>query len=421
MYQQTVLDSGLRVATSNMPHARSASIGIFIATGSRYEPEPLGGISHFIEHMLFKGTKRRPTSRQLSEAIEGVGGMLNGGTDKEITLYWCKVARPHCSLALDVLSDMLINSSFNPAEIEKERQVIIEEINMSKDSPSQEAATLIDELLWPGHALGRDTAGSRESVTAITGDMMLDYMSGHYHPANTLVSIAGNIEHDEMVADVKRILGKWDGRRPCADYLPYVEKPGKRVRIETRDNEQVNLCLGLPGLPLLHPRRFTLDLLNTILGEGMSGRLFTEIRDNLGLAYSINSYTDHFRDTGAMIISAGVETGNLRVAVRAILAELTKLKTDRIPEHEITKARELSKGRLLLRMEDSRSVAAWLGAQGVLTGRILSVDEVVDIIDAITADELQEMAGEILTGENLHLAVVGPVSKDENLEELLKI
>ena len=421
MYQQTTLDNGLRLVTSAMPHTRSVSIGIFIGTGSRYEPDAQAGISHFIEHLLFKGTTRRPTAREISEAIEGVGGIINGGTDKELTLYWCKTAKAHYSLALDVLTDMLLNPKFDPADIEKERQVIIEEIRMCKDSPSQQVAMLIDELLWPGHALGRDIAGSKESVAAITRDAMLDYLADQYQPANVLLAIAGDIQHQETVAVVSQYLGNWPKRQPPDGYLAYKEQPGERVRIETRETEQVQLCLALRGLSLFHPRRFTLALLNVILGEGMSSRLFTEIRDKLGLVYSINSYVEHFRDTGSLTISAGVETKNLRLTIKAVLEELSKLKETKVPDSELQKAKELSKGRLLLRMEDSRSVAGWLGVQGILIGRILSVDEVVSIIDGITADELQQLAGELLTDKQLRLAVVGPIQPDEPLEELLKI
>jgi len=404
-----------------MPHTRSVSVAFFIGTGSRYETDTQAGVSHFVEHLCFKGTAKRSTAREISEAIEGVGGLLNGGTDKELTLYWCKVAQPHCSLALDILADMLLNSRFDPEDIEKERQVIIEEINMCKDSPSQEVAMLIDELLWPKHPLGRDIAGNKESVAAITRDMMLDYLSRQYQPGNTLLAIAGNIQHQEMLAAVSKTLGNWTDRQPRHECLAYKEQPGDRLRIETRETEQVQLCLALPGISLFHPERFTLGLLNTVLGEGMSGRLFTEIRDKLGLAYSINSYVEHFHDTGSITISAGVETKNLQLAIKAILEELAKLKEIMVPEAELAKAKELSKGRLLLRMEDSRSVAAWLGGQGILTGRIFRVDEVISIIDAITTDNLQQLAKELLSDKQLRLAVVGPVQPDEPLEELLKM
>jgi len=419
-FHKTTLDNGLRVLTAPMPHLRSVAISFFIGTGSRYETDPQAGISHFIEHLVFRGTKKRPTSHDISVAIEGVGGILNGGTDKELTVYWCKVARPHFAMAFDVLTDMLLNAKFDPADIEKERGVVFEEIKMNNDTPSQRVGMLIEELLWHGHPLGRDIIGTPDSIKAMTRDMFLDYLASQYQPSHTVLALAGNVEHNEMVTAAVQALGKWTDRQPRPRFVPFATKKGRRVKIETRDTEQVQLCLGLPGLSLLDPKRFRLDLLNVVLGEGMSSRLFAEIRDKLGLAYSIHSYIDHFLDTGSLVISAGVETKKLGLAITSILEQLARLK-DPIPEEELTKAREYAKGRLLLRMEDSHSVSGWMGGQEVMTGRIRTVDEVVAIIDAITGDELQEVARELLAGEKVRLSVVGPVPEDEPLETLLTL
>jgi predicted Zn-dependent peptidase len=422
LYKKVALDNGLRLLTEAMPHTRSVSISFYIGTGSRYETDKQAGISHFIEHLCFKGTPKHPTSAEICTVIEGVGGLLNAGTDKELTVYWCKVARPHFLSALDVLADILLNSRFDPAEIEKERQVIFEEINMSLDLPSQRVSMLIDEILWPGHPLGRDIAGSRESVAAINREMILDYLAGQYQPDNAVVAIAGDIEHGAVVDAVNRAVEGWRKQRPRTGYTPFKapDKPERRVLIENRNTEQAHLCLALPGISIIHPERFKLDLLNIILGEGMSSRLFIEIRDKLGLAYSIQSFSEHFLDSGAMMISAGVDTRKLKMAVTAILKELARLK-EPISEEELSKAKELFKGRVMLRMEDSRSVAGWMGGQEILTGEILTIDEVINIVDGITAGELQKIARELLLEEKLHLAVVGPVDPDEPLEELLKL
>lgn len=420
MYQKTTLDNGLRVLTETMPHTRSVSICIFIGVGSRYETDSQAGVSHFIEHLLFKGTPRRATARDISVAIEGVGGIINAGTDKELTVYWCKTAQPHFPVALDVLADILLHSKFDPDDIDSERRVIFEEIRLEKDSPSQLVNMLIDELLWPDHPLGRDVAGDKDSVAGISREMMLDYLAQQYLPANTVVSIAGGLKHGEMVTAVNRALGGWAGREPRPGYTAYKERPFPRLKIEKKDTEQAHLCLGLSGLPLLHPQRFGLDLLNVVLGEGMSSRLFTEIRDRLGLAYSIYSYADHLLDTGAVTVYAGVEPRNIQVAIKAILEQLARLK-EPVPADELVKAKELSKGRLLLRMEDSRNVAGWMGGQEILTGKILSVDQVTKIIDAITAEEIRQLAQELLVEGQLRLAVVGPVADGEPLERLLKL
>jgi predicted Zn-dependent peptidase len=420
LYQKTTLDNGLRVITETMPHTRSVSICIFIGAGSRYEANSQAGVSHFIEHLMFKGTPRRATARDISIAIEGLGGIINAGTDKELTVYWCKVAQPHFSLALDVLADIVLHSKFDPGDIDSERRVIIEEIHMEKDSPSQLVNMLIDELLWPDHPLGRDIAGDKDSVAGISREMMLDYLACQYLPSNTVVSIAGALKHREMATAVNQALGGWTDQQPHPGYQAYKERPFPRLKLERKDTEQAHLCLGLNGLPLLHPQRFALDLLNVILGEGMSSRLFTEIRDRLGLAYSIHSYVDHFLDTGAITIYAGVEPKNLPVAIKAILEQLSRLK-EPVPEDELVKAKELAKGRLLLRMEDSRNVAGWMGGQEILTGRILSVDQVTSIINAITADEIKRLAQELLVASQLRLAAVGPVAEAEPLANLLKL
>jgi predicted Zn-dependent peptidase len=419
-YEKITLDNGLRLVMECMPHTRSVAINFFIGTGSRYETDEQAGISHFIEHMCFKGTEKYPTSTDVSTVIEGVGGMLNAGTDKELTIYWCKVAEPHFYPALDVLTDILLNSKFEIGEMEKERQVIIEEINMSLDSPAQRVSMLIDDLMWPGQPLGRDIAGSRESVNGITRAMMLDYLAAQYRPQNIVLSVAGAIDRPALVEAVSKATASWPRILPPLLYTPYLANQGRRVLIEKRETEQTQLCLSLPGLSILHPDRFKLDMLNIILGEGMSSRLFIEVRDKLGLAYSVQSYAEHFLDTGAMTISAGVDNKNLATAVKAILHELARLK-DGVPESELTKAKELFKGRICLRMEDSRAVSGWMGSQEILTGEILTVDDVIARVECVTTADLKRIAEEILTGDKLRMAAVGPIDPDGNWEDLLKI
>jgi predicted Zn-dependent peptidase len=420
VYEKIILDNGLRLVMECMPHTRSVAVNFFIGTGSRYETDEQAGISHFIEHMCFKGTPKYPTSTDVSTVIEGVGGMLNASTDKELTIYWCKVAEPHFYPALDVLTDILINSKFDSAEMEKERQVIIEEINMTLDSPAQRVSMLIDDLMWPGQPMGRDIAGSRESVSGLTRVMMLDYLAAQYRPQNIVLSVAGAIDRPALINAVTKATARWPRILPALRYTPYVPRQARRVLIEKRETEQTQVCLSLPGLAIIHPDRFALDLLNIILGEGMSSRLFVEVRDNLGLAYSVQSYAEHFLDTGAVTIAAGVDNKNLAKAVKAILNELSRLKED-IAESELTKAKELFKGRICLRMEDSRAVSGWMGSQEILTGEILTVDDIIAKIEVVTAADLKRVAAQILTGDKLRMAAVGPINPDGNWEDLLKI
>ncbi len=420
MHEKITLDNGLRLLTCNMSHTRSVSVVFFLGVGPRYETDSEAGISHFIEHLCFKGTEKRRSSKEISEAIESVGGMINGGTDKELTTFWCRVTSQHFPLALDVLVDLLRNSRFDANDIDRERQIIIEEINMSLDSPRQRVAMLFDELLWPGQPLGRDIAGSKETVSALTQQQMLDFLSHHYLPNNTVVSIAGDIEQKQVQEVISQALSDWRPNKLPAGFPNSSSQEAARLHIEFRDTEQAQLCLGIPGLSFFHPDRYAIDLLSIILGEGMSSRLFTEVREQQGLAYEIHSYADHFADAGAVIIHAGVDPGRTEEALTAIINQVANLK-EQISEAERKKAKEMAKGRLLLSLENSRNVAAWLGAQELLTNRILTADEVISLVEAVTTEDLKRVAQQLLTGDKLNLAIVGPVKEEEPLARLLKL
>ncbi|MBE0479427.1 MAG: insulinase family protein [Dehalococcoidia bacterium] len=421
MYEKTVLDNGLRVVSSTMPHTRSVCITIFVGAGSRYEPDDEAGISHFLEHLCFKGTARRPSSKDISETIDGIGGLLNGGTDKELMVYWVKVARHHFPLALDLLVDMLRNSKLDPVEMENERRVIIEELNMCVDSPQTRVDQLIDDLLWPGQPLGRDVAGTKETVSTITRDMMVDYISKHFVPGNAVVGIAGNISHEEVVSAVDAFLGDWaDG--PAAQWYPaHNEQHEPRLKVERRKTEQVNFCLAVRGLSQTHPDRYILNLINLVLGEGMSSRLFLEIRERLGLAYDVHSMVTFFHDSGSLNVCAGVAPKMVEDTVAAVVGELAKMKDTLVSNAEFTKAKEQGKGRLLLRMEDTRNVVGWVGGQELLTNHIRTVDDVISTVDAITPEDLQRVARDVFRTERLSLALVGPYSRESRLKRILKL
>jgi predicted Zn-dependent peptidase len=418
MYNKAVLDNGLRVITSTMPHSRSVCLAILVGAGSCYESEEEAGISHFAEHLFFKGTQRRPTSKEITQDIEGVGGIINAGTDKELTIFWCKVAKSHFPIALDVLSDLLLNSLFDSKEIEQERRIISEEINMNLDLPQQRISMLIDELLWPEQALGREVIGYKETVSSITREQLLNYVARRYMPNNTVLSIAGNIQHEEAVAQIEPLFSKWAAGELITGYITDDKQTEARLRIEPKDIEQAHLCLAVHGFSRSHPQRFTIDLLNTVLGGGMSSRLFTEIREHRGLAYDIHSYTEHFLKSGSFAIYAGVDPQKIETAVVAILEEMSQIKQG-ITANELTRAKELSKGRLYLRFEDSQNVALWYGGQEILTQQILDIDDVISIVDAITIDELKGVAEEIITDNGLNLAVTGPIKEEESYRDSL--
>ena len=421
MYQKTVLDNGLRILTSAMSHTRSVSIGFFIGVGSRYESDEQCGVSHFIEHMLFKGTEKRPTARDIAVAIEGIGGIFNAGTGRESSRYWVKVAQPHLDVAIDVLVDMLRYSRFDPAEIDRERRVIMEEINLTLDTPDSLVFLLINKLLWPNHPLGRDIAGTKESLSELDRESLTAYLEHYYRPSNTVVSVAGNVEHEEVVGKMAALLGGWATGEAVSYRAAEDDQAEPRLRIHHKETEQAHLCLSVPGIPRGHPDRFKLRLLNTVLGEGMSSRLFTEVREKRGLAYSIYSYVSGMHDTGAVGVYAGVDPSRIEDAIGAVLAEWDRLRQESVPADELTKAKEFIKGRLLLQMEDSFSVAAWCGRQGVLSPEILTVDEVIEAVEAVTVADIQQVAQGLFLGERLNLAVVGPFEDGEGFRELVEL
>ena len=418
-YQKSVLGNGLRVLTAAMPHTRSVTISIYVRVGSRYEEPAEAGVSHFLEHLLFKGTERRPTAQEISEIIERVGGVLNAGTDRELTVYWCKVARDHLGLGIDLLADMLRHSRFDPEEIDKERRVVLEELASVQDAPPQWVDVLLDQVMWPGQPMGWDVAGTRESVAGFTRDMARDYWLRHYSPGATVVSVAGDVEHERVVAAVDAALGEW-APMVAPSWQPVIDGQEKPcLRLEHRRTEQAHLSLAVRGLSSVDPDRFALDLLNVILGEGMSSRLFVAVRERQGLAYDVHSYVSHYLDTGTVGVYAGVDPKRASSALGSIMEQLVRIR-DGVEEEELTKAKEFSKGRMFLRLEDTRNVSGWMGAQESLLDEIKTVDEVAAAIDAVQADDLTRVARRLFVTDKLNLALVGPLRGEGRFLSLLK-
>ena len=423
MFQRTVLDNQLRVLTSTMPHSTSVSVTISVGAGSRYEPDELAGLSHFLEHLPFKGTESWPTARHVSEAIEGVGGIMNASTDREVTVFWCKVARLHFQQAFSVLLDLVLHPLLDPEDMEREREVIQEELRMTNDYPSHRVDLLIDELLWPDQAMGRDVGGTLETVSNINVDQVRDYMLRQYNPANTVIAVAGNVDHEQVVDLVNTATHHWQPResltwQPVIDYYSDGDA-GPVAQVERRQADQAHICLGMPGISLTDPDRYAMALFNGVLGDGMSSRLFLNLREDQGLAYDVSSSLTHFRDCGSLVVYCGVEPRKTAEAVRAVVEELAGMR-EKVPDTELNKAREFTKGRLLLRMEDTRSVAAWLGAQELLLGRVSTIDETVELIDSVTTEDVARVAGRLLDADKFRLAVVGPSDGEEALRGMLK-
>ena len=372
----TVLPNGLTILSCAMPHTYSVGVGFYVSVGSRYEESANAGVAHFIEHMLFKGTARRPTPDVIAREIEGRGGTFNASTGQEMTVLWAKMQKPHLDIAVDVMADMLRNSLLSDVEIEKERRVILEELLSSQDIPEELVGLLVQEITWPDHPLGWDVAGTLESVANISEDTLRTFLGQHYGPQNIVLSVAGDLHHEQAVALADKLLGEWQPA-PRLAYSPApVDGAATRAVVVHRKTEQSHFSLHLPGFARTDPDRFALSLLNVILGEGMSSRLFMEIRERLSLAYSVESYTSTMTDTGFVGIYAAVAPARLSEALEAVTEQLVRLREEPVDEVTLAEAKEYVKGRMLMGLEDTLSVAGWFGRQQALGQGMLTVEEV---------------------------------------------
>ncbi|HYU73281.1 MAG TPA: pitrilysin family protein [Ktedonobacteraceae bacterium] len=407
-YERTTLGNGLRLLTAQMPGMRSASIAFFFTVGSRYERDAVAGISHFIEHMLFKGSQRYPTARLISETIEGVGGVFNGSTGKELTSYTARVPGEHLPIVMNVLADMLRYSLFDATEIEKERNVILEELSSTRDDPQEWVGLLLDQAMWPGLPLGRDDAGFEETVAQLQRQQMLSYLDEYYRPNSLVISVAGNIDHAQVLDTTESLFSDWEAREhtPWSKSLPPHDTPP--VVLVTKETEQANICLGTLGIAHSSPDYYTFVLLNAMLGDGMSSRLFQAIREEQGLAYDIGSYFNSYFETGNLVVSAGVDPLQTEPAIRAIAGELTRLYETAVPEDELGRIKAYVRGSMVLGLEGTQQVASWLGGQESLRNSVLDIDEMIARVDAITPQDIQRVAQTCFAPEWRHLAIIGP-------------
>ncbi len=405
--------SGLRLLVETLPHTYSVSIGCFVHAGSRHEPDAHAGVAHFIEHMCFKGSRAFPTARQISEAVEGVGGILNASTSYESTVYWAKVATIHVDRALAVLADMLTHPLFDPRELEKERRVIIEEIRGIQDSPSDLIHELLNQVMWGDQALGRDIAGSVETVAAISRADLLDFFHRHYNRDTVVISVAGNIQVEEVVAAVDRAFADLPQGTLPAPLVPPQPRRGPLVNLVGRDIEQGNFCLGVPALSYNDPDRRALQVLDSVLGGGMSSRLFQVLREENGMAYSVGSYHTELSDTGMWVLYGSLEPDSLRDGLVICRDMLQDLLYHGITPEELAMVKEQVKGGILLSLEDTWSVASRNGAHMLRYGHVMPVEQVVAEVEAVTAEHVQQVAQRLLQPEALHLAVLGPYDADD--------
>jgi predicted Zn-dependent peptidase len=417
----TTLPNGLRLLITPMPHAHSVAISIYLAAGSRFEHTTEdAGVAHFLEHICFKGTPRRPRPLDISAEIDGIGGTINAATNRELTVYYAKVTPEHTERALDVLLDMLRNSLCLDHEIERERGVILEELAAVEDSPSEQAGILLDELLWADQPHGRDIAGTPASVMGLDRDLIRAYYHGQYVANAAVISIAGAVDADTVRALVERYAGDWGSGTPC-NWVPNIDSMrGPRARVITKDTEQAHVVVGMYGMDVHDPDRYALDLLSIVLGEGMSSRLFARLREDLGLCYDIHSYVAYLRDTGMFAVYAGVDPDNAEAAVREISRELCRAQGP-IDADELERAKAVARARVLLRIEDSRAVSALYGSQAVLDLPLIAPAETLARSAAVTIEDVQRVAARVIRDENLRLAVVGPIDDVAALERELSI
>ena len=421
MFKKTTLKNGLRVLAIPMPNTKTVTVLILVGTGSKYETKEINGISHFLEHMFFKGTEKRPTSEEIVKDMDRIGGEYNAFTSKETTGYFAKVDAKHLDLALNWISDIFLNSKFDEAEIEKEKNVILEEINMYYDLPMHYIGILWEQLLYGDQPAGWPVWGNKEVISNLKRDNFLQYLKFHYSANNSLVCVAGNFNEANIVQEIEKYFSRLNGR-DFKNKEKVKEKQDKaKLLVYVKKTDQTHLCLGVRGYNLFHPDRYVLSVLGVILGGFMSSRLFQEVREKKGLAYYIRTSVETNADTGYLVTQAGVSNDKAEESIQTILKEYKKIKEQKITAEELARAKEHLKGNMLLNLETSDEMASFIGAQEIIKKEILTPEEIFNKIDKVSIDDIKRVAQDIFKPEKLNLAMIGPVREKEKFEKLLKL
>lgn len=421
-YDIHTLKNGLRIVLAPREGAETASVFVMSGTGSRYETKEENGLAHFLEHMFFKGTKKRPSARAISEELDGIGSVYNAFTAKERTAYYAKVSSQYLDTALDVITDIYLNSTLPAKEITKERGAIIQEIDMYEDMPIRTVDNVFDALIFGDeHPLGRTILGLKENIRAFKRADFAAYHNRHYVPANTVVAIAGGFSSAKVLANIKRKFGGLKSGKP-SEYVAFAAmQESPRVAIKEKKTDQTQLMLGVPAYPYLHKDEYALEVLAAILGSGMSSRLFLEVREKRGLAYSVHAWAEKYPDTGYFVAQAGVEHGKLEKTIATILAEFKKIKRVPVSPAELTKAKAHLKGTLALALEASDAVAENAAASLINLGKVRGLEEVLAGIDAVTASDVTRVARDVFKTEKLNLAIIGPHSHSDHFLARLRV
>ncbi len=420
MFERTVLPDGPRVISARIPGSRSVSIAAYVLAGSRLETPEQAGVAHFMEHITFKGTAAFPTTRAISEAIEGVGGSFNAATDRESTVYWVRVPVREARRAADVVAELIVRPKLEDHEIDHERSVIVEEIRSYLDDPSEYAQILIQQAMFGDGALGREICGDEDGIRTLPRETIRAFWAATYRPSNVVVAIAGDLDHPAALDLVGPAFGTGNGARPRYDPAPALPAGQRYLRGE-RDTSQAHICLAVPAYRRDHPDSWAIGVLNGVLGEGMSSRLFLSVREEFGLAYDVGSGITEYADSGSIGVYAGVDPDKLEPALAAILVELARLRDSDVPAVELAKAKAYLSGGMELRMDDTRHLASWIGGQEALHEQVLTLDEALEAVAAVGAADVRRVAGELFHDDRLRLAVVAPRGHGRGLDNALRL
>ncbi|WP_027363791.1 M16 family metallopeptidase [Desulfotruncus alcoholivorax] len=408
--------NGIKILTEHIPHVRSVAVGVWVDVGSRDEGEQQAGISHFIEHLMFKGTGRR-SAKDIAEELDAVGGQLNAFTTKEYTCYYARVLDEHFPLAVDLLSDMLLNSRFDQSDIDRERNVIIEEIKMYEDTPDELVHDIFARAIWSEHPLGRPIIGSEQTVGGLSRDNLLAFYNKYYSSGNIVIAVAGNLDQQQVVESFTAMFGQLGGDKKNRLYT--VPKSYHQVVCRPKDTEQVHICLGTPGLPIDHDKIYVFQIVSTVLGGGLSSRLFQEIREQRGLVYSVYSYHSSYHDSGLFCVYAGLSKKNVRDALELIVKEIRDIEKNGVTQAELARVKEQLKGNLLLSLENVNSRMSRLGKSQLYLEQVIPPDEIVKKIMAVTVEDIKELTRDILKPENFCIASIGPWEDGGKLLDLV--
>lgn len=422
-FKKTTFKNGLRLVTAPMKDTNTATVIVSAGVGSKYETKKTNGISHFSEHMFFKGTKKRPQTKDISEALDAVGGEYNAFTGKEQTAYFAKVDAKHFNLALDVISDIFLHSKFEPKEIEKERGVIIQEINMYEDTPMVLVGDVFENLLYGDQPAGWEIIGTKENIKSLRRADFLKYLRENYTASNTIVCVAGNIDEKKAIKNIGSIFSKMPKRKSLGKPKVFEKQSGSQIKIKPKKTDQCHLVLGARAFDMFHPSRYALTLLANILGGSMSSRLFLSVRERLGLAYYIKASYENYTDSGYIAVSAGVDTKKEKIekTVRTIIAEIKKIRSKKVSQRELRKAKDNLRGRMALSLESSDDIAGYLAGQELMKGKIETPEQILAKIEKVGSSDIMKVAREIFVNNRLNLALIGPIEDGKFLERILRL